>query len=354
MRTFPLRAGTGWIAVLLLLPGLSGQAADNTRVLKIEGVSFTLPPSWEWQSLAAPNIAVKAPVKVGTRDDEVVAELFWMERRFVNDRLQELEGDARRNPVDHKEFKIEDNQSFAGNKDVAIITYVKERGEDPVRLYQRRHCLFRRYGHLYEWREEWPKDASQASGLLASVRNALKFGKPESPAVTEAQRDYVNQRTKFRLPDDWNWQETEGTKGKKGTVVEVNAEGDKTVGLFVAVTDMMFKEGRGRIAVGLNAIKSGGTVAQIVEFNKQKFTDNVREPKDFTIEDKIPFRGEKATRVSFTGRRKDSEDMTRYMHRMLFFKHKGHIFLWEEISPTGREQQALKLFEEARKGLSTY
>lgn len=322
--------------------------AQAERKLSVEGVALVLPKGWEWQAEGAPNIAVKAKVTVRDREDEVLAELFFSEERFINDRLQELEADAKESKGDIKDFKVEENQSFLGQSPVTVVSYVRERGSDPVRVYARRHALFRRFGHLYEWREEQPKDVPTVTALLGALRSALKFSRPANPVAEESQRDYVNQSAKYKLPPDWGW-----ASGVKGTKVEVSAEGTSKV-LFVAISDMIFKEGRGRIGVALGVMKTTNTVDQLVSVNKETFTKDYKDVQEFETLEKVPFRGEKATVMTFTGIEKDAKTATRFRRRIFIFKHKGHAFFWQEFAPSGREAQAMKLFEIARKGLSTY
>jgi hypothetical protein len=357
MSRFGLTSGIVFSAALACAATAFSQAAaaPEPRVLKVEGVACTPPRGWEWEAPAGSTIALRAPIKVGGREDEVRAELIFQPNRFVYDAIQDLEGDAKKNPIDFKDFKVEDNQSFAGNKRVTEITYVKERGQDPVRLYQRRHFLFRRFGHLYEWREESPKDAPQASSLLTSARGALKFSKPETPAVDIQEVDFVNQRAKFKLPDDWTWQSHKETPAPKSSKVEIEQTGNTSALLFIAVTQMIFKQGRGQISIISEVFKSESTVKEFLDRNQKAWLENYNQVKDVKVDEKVPFRGEKSTRLSFTALPKEAQpDDVRLQFRIFFFKHKGHIFLWKEIYPTGKEAEVAERLEDARKGMNTY
>lgn len=338
----------------LLLAATSPLAAqDKTRRLEIEGVDFTLPENWEWESQYAKNIAIVMPVEVDGRQDKAKAELYFYEGQFIGDKLELLEAKAGEEHTDMSGLEIQANQNFQGNR-AYEATYDKTRGTgDSAREYEVRHYYFRRYGHLYEWREEVPKELdSRTMGDFRKARSALEFRKPANPIVTERRRRYVLQDAIYTLPPDWNW-----SGGPEGREIEIDSkvEGNtiKAATLFKVRSTHLNKGQRIPLKVTCRVFKSDRkTARQLFEENKEGILGQFKDVEDVRERERARFGRERALAMTWKGRPKEAQANAPLQYfRVYFFKHKRYLFQWVEATLAGRERQAEMRFRVARKGL---
>lgn len=328
-------------ALLAAVPG------QETRTQKSTGVSITLPSGWSWQSKIGDGIAVQLEVEVKGRKEVAKATLYTSPGRFVGARIDEITGDIEQNPKGYSSLKVKEKQRFAKQRNVVFISYVKKRGSEYDRDYNRRHWLWRRNGLLFEWREEVRKEAAgQASSGFSAAQRSLKFGKAAGQKTRDKERDYVNQRVKYKIPADWEW-----TRGKEGAKVRLPT-GHHV--FFNANTETIVKGQRWQMGIGLQGQKTGATVRQVVQANQHRMREGWDEVEGFEVKDKVPFQGEKATLISFTGINKRISDKERFFSHWYAFKHKGTVFLWNELGPQRAKKSAQKLLKKARGGLRTY
>jgi hypothetical protein len=334
------------LAGLWMLGGIFGQ--DDTRTQSANGVSLKLPPNWEWAARYGDQISVRMPLEIGERKEEVIGELFCTLGDFVGTRIDELNLEAKSNPADHKKFKIKENQKLGSMRNVVTVSYIKERGTDPVRLFERCHWIFRHNNILYEWREEWPEDlGTRISSALSSVQKALTFTAPVGVKLPDPYRDYPNQRVKYKPPLDWVW-----TQGEEGQRVETQGGT-----LFGARSEVLVKGERLYVAAWFEAIKTDNTERQALDHNRPRFLANWKDVKNEQIEERIPFQGDRAMSFSFTGVRDSKEPGTPkepFFIRYYFFKHKGHICVWQERAPARGIKDAKAALQQAQKGLYLY
>ncbi|MAG33172.1 MAG: hypothetical protein CL908_20020 [Deltaproteobacteria bacterium] len=335
--------------LLVLIAAATSVAQDDVRTQKTNGISLKLPRGWEWAVRAGDNIGVKIKLQIGTRDEEITGEMFCTSGAYVGTRVEELTGAAKTNPADHKSFAVKESQRFGSQRNVALVTYVKERGSDPVRLYQRRHWIFRKGTILYEWREEWPRKAAGKAAGLSSVQKAIKFSTPQGAEQPDKQRDFVNQRVRYKVAPDWIW-----SRGKPGKKVKLGIGQNSNDLLFTARSEMLVKGQRWYLGVGLQAIKTSNTVKQVAEFNKNSILKNWTDVKGYVFEDRVPFCGEKAHMITFTGVNEKTGTKERLFVRYFYFKHKGHVFVWDELGAARGKKAAVRALKKARKGLKTY
>lgn len=337
----------GWLLVvgLLSLSPLTVEAQE-TRTQTSAGASMRLPDGWQWTSKFGDTLAIMLPLEINGREEKASGELYTSPNTFVGTRVDEIRLDVERNK--DKNFKVQDGKKFAKEKNVAIVTYVKERGSDPVRKYQRTHYLWRRQGMLYEWREEFPlRGGGKARSGLASAQRTMKFTTPKGYIAPDKERDYVLQRARFKLPPDWVW-----TRGATGEKVRVAAT--RTELLFQARSEMLVRGERWALFAGLLALKSGMTVRQLAEGSRDQLLADWEEVEDLKVKDKVPFRGEKAHQLVFTGVNERVGTKERLFVQYFFFKHKGHLFVWQEFGSARGMKDARKALKKVRKGLRTY
>lgn len=333
------------LAISGLATGAPGQ--DAIRTQKSTGATLALPSGWSWKSKFGDSIAIELPVEVNGRKETATATLYTSPGRFVGARIDELRIDATENPRGYVGFKVKEKQRFAKQRNVVSVSYVKKRGKDPERLYARRHWIWRNGGVLFEWREEVRKEASgKASPGFSSAQRSLKFATPEGKKAPDKIRDYVNQRIKYKIPPDWDW-----TRGEEGSAVRL-PDGQNL--LFVARTETIVKGQRKMLGIILQSLTTSGTLRQVIDATQRNLRQGWDDVKDFETKEKVPFRGEKSTLVTFTGINSGMSKTERFFSHWYVFKHKKNVFLWNELGPEKAKKSALKRLTKARNGLKPY
>jgi len=322
-------------------------SAQESREQEATGASAKLPEGWEWKSKFGDSISMQLKLDVKGRAETATAELYTSPGRFVGARIDEILHDVNENEAGHKRVKVKERSRFAKQKNVVLISYVKLRGADGEREYDRRHWLWRAHGILFEWREEVRKEAASKAGRgFSAAQRGLSFSLPKGRKPRDAVRDFVNQRVKYKIGSDWEWQR--GEAGKK-----VRLPGGQQL-LFTARTETLIKGQRALLGVGLQCFTTGATPKQVMEANHQGLRKDWKDVEDFEIKEKVPFRGEKAVVASWTGINKNLSDRTRFFSQWFVFKHKRNVFLWNELGPAKAKRTGAKQLKAARKALSTY
>ena len=303
----------GWLLITGLVFADPAPGQGEKRTQKSIGATMTLPDGWEWQSKFGDTLSIRLPLEINGRDESATGELFTTPGTFVGTRVDEIRSDAEGNRG--KNLKIKDGQKFAKQRNVAVVSYVKERGSKPVRKYQRTHYLWRREGMLFEWREEFPvRGGGKVRSGLAAAQRTMTFTTRPDYIAPDKQRDFVNQRAKFKLPPDWIW--SGGPTGKKVRITATQVER-----LFQARSEMLVRGQRWALIAGLLAGKSGATVDQFVQAVKNQLVSDWTDIKGFEIKDRIPFRGEKSQQMVFTGVNGKVGTKERLFVQYFFFKH---------------------------------
>ena len=337
------------LTITITIWGLAAVAPGQapTRTQKSTGATLTLPDGWSWTSQFGDSVSIKLPLEVKGRKEEATGNLFTSPGRFVGARIDELRLDSTENPRGYVGFKVKEKQRFAKQRNVVFISYVKKRGSEPERLYDRRHWIWRNGGVLFEWREEVRKEASgTAARGFYSAQRSMKFTTPDGKKPPDKIRDYPNQRVRYKIHADWDW-----NKGKEGSSVRL-PDGQHL--LFVALTETIVKGQRKRLGIILQSVTTPGTLRQVIEANQRSLRQGWEEVKDFEVREKVPFQGEKATLVTFTGINSNASKSERFFSDWYVFKHKKNVFLWNEFGPEKAKKTALKQLKKARNGLKPY
>ncbi len=321
-------------------PGPAQSAAKDTRTLTTEGVTFKLPSGWTWQADAASNIAIKKEVRVGDETYTVTGELLYEAEAYLEQTITGLEQKVKESKGDLRDLKVDRSQKFGDNPAV-LVSFTRVRGEDGKNISEERQWLFRRQNALYRWVEEYNRlVASTALGALASARSGVTF-KGQDVARKDTARNYPEAGVKFTLPADFEW---------VGESKPLPTDDKSNALLFVARTVVTVKAGQSYVFCQLAAQKYPGTLDQVIEGNKQHFTEGFSEVKDFVIETKQTFKDEKAAMVRFSGLGEKSKERTTISR--WFMKHKGWLLTWIEQSPPQTSPSMEAALKKARSGLS--
>jgi len=351
-------------ALLAVTPLALAVAQPPVKKLAAEGVTLALPAGWSWTAKKSQSLALALTIKGGGLAGELRAGLSFFKRTFLGQHLDRLEALSRDKQDDQEAWKFRYHQTFAGQRGAVLVTFVRTLGEGPKARKQRVQLwLFRRYGHLYEWREECPqKLAARAHLLFKKVRKNLHFGRPQDAVVEDARRDYLNQKLVFKRPRDWSW-----WQGSKGARVRIGAKGHTGSGgrssfvlLFSIRSEAFALHQRVTLYCGLAAIRAPIRPLQQAESMQRTLSRDWQSLRDIELKDKLSFRGKKAVLLSFRGipaKRPRNSPVAQV--REFLFKHKGTLFLWTEQALSEKPRasgtkQVLKRFQQARKQMVFY
>ncbi|NRA97492.1 MAG: hypothetical protein HRU14_14945, partial [Planctomycetes bacterium] len=104
----------------------------------------------------------------------------------------------------------------------------------------------------------------------------------------------------------------------------------------------------------LQSLTTSGTLRQVIDATQRNLRQGWDDVKDFETKEKVPFRGEKSTLVTFTGINSGMSKTERFFSHWYVFKHKKNVFLWNELGPEKAKKSALKQLKKARNGLKPY
>ncbi len=298
----------------LMVCGLHAQ--EKTRDLKREGLTFTLPGAWAWQSDFGSNLAIKMTIPYATGPIEIFGELLSADDVAVDDEIAKLEAKVKAGGPDFRDFAVDRNSVFGGAKAVIVrLTRVRNEGKE---LSEERTFLQRRGALLLTWREENRKEvAAAASSAFSAARAAMKFREGSLPKA-EPPRVWKDLGLKVSLPEAWKWIAERQEPQEQGSATLTVMQGDVAV-----------KKGDGYVNLSVNIQKYAGTLAQLVDSNRTSFTDGVDGTSGLVIEPKAIFRGEKAAFVSFQGSIKGNK----HAFRRWFIKRKAYMISIQVTTP---------------------
>jgi len=326
---------------LVFAGSVFGQAANTERTLTTEGVKFKLPAGWEWQSEIASNIALKQDIKVKEQTYTITADLVYNTNGFLEDTISDIEKKVKASKGDLRDLKVTRGEKFVGNP-ATMVTYARVRGEKQNEFEDERQYLFRRNNALYVWTERNHRAVqSQASLAFSAARSALVFiGKD----LSRVPKIFTEEGFKYTLPSDWEF--------------DVPKKSDKpnTVGPIMIVETAVTVKGQGfRLSAVIFALKDTRSPEERVKVTKDDMLKQFEEVKDYKVEEKQPFVGEKAAIVSFTGKPNPEgphEPQPRIKRREFVMKRKGYIIIWSETMPEETTPVIEAMFKKARDGMS--
>jgi hypothetical protein len=331
-----------FLAVLVAGSAFGQAAANPVRNLTTEAVNFKLPAGWEWQSEIASNIAVKKDIKIKDQSYPITAELVYNSNGFLEDSISDIEKKVAASKGDLKDLKVVRGEKFAGTN-ATMVTYARVRGEKQSEWEDERQYLFRRNNALYIWTERNSRAIqSQASSAFGAARSALSFvGKD----LSRVPKTFTEEGIKYNLPPDWEY-DTPQKSDKPNTVSPI----------MIVETAVTVKGVGWRVGAAMFAYKDTRTLDDMEKGAKENMTKQFEEVKDFKIEDKQTFNGEKAILVTFTGkpiRENDNPaERPRLKRREYVMKRKGYIILWMETTPEETNPAVEATLKKARDGLT--
>jgi hypothetical protein len=106
-------------------------AQDKTRDLPREGISFTLPGAWKWQSDFGSNLAIRMDVDAKGVKYELVGELLSSDTGTVDDEILALEAKVKEGGPDFRDFTVDRNAMLGGQKAVMVrFARLRNEGKD--------------------------------------------------------------------------------------------------------------------------------------------------------------------------------------------------------------------------------
>lgn len=330
------------VAVAALWPGTAAGQLP-ARTLEREGAALALPAAWQWN--AEKGISVASALPGSGEVERATAELRFHPATFVTRRLEAMRAAAK-----ETKLEVKGGETFAGSP-ALVVTATEERKEGG--RIRRRHHLFRRHGHLFEWIESIPESAdAKLRGPVSTLRGALRFGEPAEAAVPEWERDFVRQKVRCKLPVEWLW-----SQGQPGAKVEVIQEDMSHVTLFRIQSEVLRPDGAALIAVTLSCHWCEEPIALCVRRMQGNNTASVFEAKDVRLRGGQRIGGLETHVVSYSGFTKDPEGKKtgeRLSWALHAFRHGNNTLVWNEVCEERDRARAEALFARARAGLDPY
>lgn len=301
----------------LVLAGIV-PAQDKTRELKREGITFTLPGTWAWQSDFGSNLAIKMSIAHPTGPHEILGELLSNDDLTVDDEIAKLQAKVKAGGPDFREFGVDKAGTLGGAKAV-IVRFLRVRNEGKE-ISEERTYLQRRGTLLLTWREENRKEVGNAASLaFSAARGAMTFKEGTAPKL-EPPRVWKDLGLKITLPEAWKWVAERHETQEQGSAL-----------LSVMQGDVVVKKGEGFLNMQVSAQKYTATLQQLVDSNKDKFTEGIDGATNMSVDSKSTFRGEKAAYVTFQGSLKG----TKYNFRRWYVKRKTNLVVFQMLTPPG-------------------
>lgn len=310
-------------------------AQDKTRDLPREGISFTLPGAWKWQSDFGSNLAIRMDVDAKGVKYELVGELLSSDTGTVDDEILALEAKVKEGGPDFRDFTVDRNAMLGGQKAVMVrFARLRNEGKD---VSEERVFLQRRGGLLLRWKEENRREVAAAAGsAFAAARGAMRFRENTLPKIDPV-RQWKDIPLKLTLPEAWKWE---------GERQEPSESTNAT--LSVMVGEVSTKKGAGIVQASLSGQKYAGTLAQFFEGNRETLTSGVDAASNVELDPKATWKGEKAVAVAFVGTPKNGNKI---VIRRWFFKRKGFLFNYQLVGPSGGDPSVAAAMKRAEAAL---
>lgn len=317
------------------LLAVSTPAQEKTRDLPREGLSFTLPGVWKWQSDFGSNLAIKATLEAKGIGHEITGELLSRDTGSVDDEILALETKVKEGGPDFRDFAVDRNAMFGGQKAVMVrFTRLRNEGKEAS---EERVFLQRRGGLLLTWKEENRKEVAGAAGsAFAAARAAMRFRESALPKV-DPLRQWKDIPLKVTLPESWKWE---------GERQELSESGNATMAVMIG--EVTTKKGAAAVQVSLTGQKYAGTLQQFFDGNRETLTSGLESVTGVSLDPKATWKGEKVVAVTFDGTPKGGSKLS---VRRWWFKRKGYLFQYQVVSPSGTEPSVVQAVKRAEAAL---